>query len=440
MNIAELKNDKIEYQVKVTVLAQDVDQQIESELVKIAKTARIDGFRVGKVPVSLLKRRYSSSLRADVAGEKIDTAIKDIIRDKNLNVAFDPVLSELVNEAGKDLEFTLKFELLPTITLPDFKKISLEKPVLEVSEKEIDEYLEQMANSTRVYDKEVKTKAKKYNQVTIDAEGYIDGKFFEGSKLVGAKLALGSGTFIPGFEDQLIGSKAGDDVVVKVVFPEDYYVEDLAGKPAEFKVKVLAVREGAEQKIDDEFAKKFKHENIAAFRENIAEDMRSVYQGTVHTFMKMKLFNKLEEMLDFDIPDSLLNREKATLKSQEDHLDEDLEINAMTEHEKEQYFTGLATRRVRIGLMLAEYVRQKGLKITPDDLRNSLMAIARNYPGQEQQVIAYYQKNPNAIESLKGPILEEKGVDAIFAQEVVLIEKSYTKDKLEELLKSEIQD
>ena len=440
MIISELKKDKTEFHAKVTISIHDISQQIDTELANVAKTAKMDGFRVGKVPLTVLRKKYVPTIRNGIARDKIDAATKQIIKDNKLNIAFDPAIDDFKNEDDQDIEFVLKFELLPVITLPDFKKISIEKPVLDVSKKDIDEQLDRILSFSKSYDKETKSKAKSGDQVTIDAIGYVNGEAFDGGKLNAHKLVLGSKSFIPGFEDQLIGSNAGDDVSVKVDFPKDYHSKDLAGKPSEFKVKVLAVHQESTQKIDDEFAKKFKCENVEQLREQISKNISSNYDDSILVLMKMKLFDKLEELLKFEIPASLLGREKEILKGQSSKLGDDAEIKSMSDKEKAKYFDDLAARRVRIGLMLAEYVKQKDLSITEEDLRQALIEQAKNYPGQEQMVIEFYQKNKNALENLKGPILESKGVKAIFANEVVIKEKSYSTDKLEKLLENELRD
>ena len=440
MIISELKKDKTEFHVKVIISVQEISEQIEVELASIAKTAKMDGFRVGKVPLSVLRKKYVPTLRSNIARDKIDAAIKKVVKDNNLNIAFDPAIEDFKNEDNQDIEFVLKFELLPLVTLPDFKKISIEKPVLEVSKKDIDENLDKILSFSKSYDKETKSKAKAGDQVTIDAIGYVDEKAFEGGKLNSHKLVLGSKSFIPGFEDQLIGSKAGDDVSVNVDFPKDYHSKDLAGKASEFKVKVLAVHQGNVPKIDDEFAKKFKCDNVEQLREQITANIRSNYDESILVLMKMKLFDKLEDLLKFDIPASLLKREKEILKGQSPQLADDAELKNMSEKEKDKYFDELAARRVRIGLMLAEYVKQKGLNITDEDVRHAIIEHAKNYPGQEQMVIEFYKKNNNALENLKGPILETKGVKAIFDNEIVIKEKSYTSEKLEKLLENELRD
>jgi trigger factor len=455
MKIEELKNDKTEYSAKVIFANKDINSLIEKELTTIAKTAKMDGFRVGKVPTTVLKKRYAASIRADVIGKKINEAADNIIKKNNLNIALDPVIDNLVNEEGKDLEFTLKCELLPEIKLPDFKKISIEKAKLEVSEKDVKEQLERLASFSKTYAEESKTKAKDGDQVTIDAVGYVDGKAFEGGKLTAHKLVLGSKAFIPGFEDQLIGSKAGDDVTVKVDFPKEYHAKDLAGKPSEFKVQVKAVHKASSVKIDDEFAKKFHAKSVDELKEQIKKNIASGYESAIHTMMKMHLFNKLEDILKFDVPESLLKHELDALERQTagaDH-EHDHDCNDDCDHDhgakskkkkssksENDELKKIASRRVKIGLMLAEYVKQNKIQIQEDDVRQAIFAQARNYPGQEREVIEFYQKNRDALDSLKGPIIEEKAVKAIFDKEITLTEKTYPKDKLEALLDKEIQD
>ena len=438
MNIAELKNDKTEFHAKVTIPVNSITGEIDQELKGIAKTAKMDGFRVGKVPTHILKKKYASSIRADIVRKKINSTIDELIKKNNLNIAMDPAIEDLENEDDKDLAFTLKFELLPEIKLPEFKKIAIEKPVMKVSEKDINEQINRIAEFSKTYEKESKGKAVSGDQLTIDAVGYVDGKAFEGGKLEGHKLVLGSNTFIPGFEDQLIGSKVGDDVKVKVTFPEEYHAENLAGKPSEFKVQVKAVHKAITPKIDDEFAKKFKCDTLEKLKEQIKENLSTSYQEPIHILMKMNLFDQLENMLKFEVPKSLIEREISILEKQSDQFAE-LDLNKKSDKEKAKYFEKLAARRVRIGLVLAEYVKQKNIKITEDDVRQAIIAQARNYPGQEKQVIEFYQKDRQALEALKGPILEEKGVKEIFDNEIIINEKSYSKDKLEELLEKEVK-
>ncbi|WPX98645.1 Trigger factor [Candidatus Megaera polyxenophila] len=439
MNITEIKNDKTDLHLKVNIPSKEISAEIEKELARLSKDAKIDGFRVGKVPTSFLKKKYGDSLRAEAVKNKIVKAIGDITKDRNLRVLMEPEIEDIIDEESKDLEFTLKYQLFPEITIPDFKNIAIEKPVLELKDKDIDEQLEKLVSTSKEYKKINTSKAKKGDQVTIDAIGYVDGKAFAGGKLTAHKLVLGSGVFIPGFEDQLIGAKTGDDISVKVDFPKDYHEKTLAGKPSEFKVKILEVHSESEVKLDDEFAQKFKFENLGKLREQIAKNMQEVYEEPIKTMMKMALFDKLENMLKFDVPKTLLDKEIKILEKQAAEV-EDKELEEKSSKDKETYFAKLALRRVKLGLMLAEYVKIHKLEIEKTDIQKAIMDQAKNFPGRENEIIDFYLKHPKALESLKGPVLEDKAVKTIFEKEVKLLEKSYSKDKLEKLLAKNAND
>jgi trigger factor len=438
MKIEELKSSNVEFHAKVTLTADKISSEVNKELQRIAKTAKMDGFRIGKVPSHILKKKYADSVRIEAIRRSMNSAIDEIIKKNNFNIAKDPTIEDVKNEEGEDIEFTLKMELLPEISLPELKEISIEKPVLDVSEKDIDEALEKIVQFSTLFDEESKGEAAKGDQVTIDAIGYVDGKAFDGGKLNDHRLVLGSKIFIPGFEDQLIGSKSGEDVIVNVTFPEDYHAKDLASKLSEFKVKVKAVHKPRTPKIDEEFAKKFKCDTVEELRDLIKLNISKDYEENINLLMKMSLFDKLEEILTFDVPSSLIEREIGLLRKQSDQII-DTEMKKKSEEEKSEYFKKLALRRVRIGLALAEYIKDKNVSITESDIRDSVIAQAKNYPGQEKQVIDFYRKDKNALEGLKGPILEEKGVNALFDNEVTIEEKVYTKSQLDELIDRKIR-
>ena len=437
MNITELSKDKSSYKAQVVVPHNKLEEEISKNLAEIAKTAKMDGFRVGKVPSHILNKKYAASVRADVVKQQLDEAIRKIISDNKLNIAVAPEINDLKNEPGKDLEFNLDFELMPEIKMPDFKKISIEKPSLIVDDKDIDERLKKIAEYSKNYDKESKAAAKKGDQVTIDAVGYVDSVAFEGGKLEAHKLVLGSGAFIPGFEDQLIGKKSGEEFVVNVNFPEEYHAKNLAGKASEFKGKVLKVHTPSENKINDEFAKKLKCDNLEDLKNKIKADVISSYDGSINLFMKMALFDQLEKLIDFQPPKKLLEQEFKALNDQKSQLLEDENIKSMSEKDQEAYFNKIAFRRVAVGLLLAEYIKKHSLSVTEEDVRQEIFNQARKYPGQEKEVFDFYQKNPKAVEGVTGPILEEKAVKNIFDKEIAINPKSYSKSDLEKLLESQ---
>lgn len=435
MNITEISSDKNTYYAQITIPSTHIEEKINQKLANISKTAKMDGFRVGKVPFSVIEKKYRVSARGEIIQKVVDSAIQQVIHDKKLNVLLDPQIDDFKAEDKQDIEFKAKFELMPEIILPNLSAISVEKPVLKVSKKDIDEKLEKIAEYSQTFEKEKKGAAAKGDQVTLDAVGYVEGVAFDGGKLNAHKLILGSKTFIDNFEDQLIGSKVDDDVLVKVTFPENYSAKNLAGKPAEFQVKILAIHSPTKTKIDDEFAQKLKFKTLEELRARIEEEIKREYEEPVRVVMKMRLFDQLEKLISFESPKTLLEKELNVLQSQKEYLmSDDEKLKNMSEKELTAYFTKIATRRVNIGLLLAEYVRAKDLNITEEDLRNVILQQARQYPGQEMQIIEYYQKNKDAVANIKGPALEEKAVRNIFDKEIKLVEKSYNREDLEEFL------
>ena len=363
MQVTELKKDNLEFHAKITIPKAKIDDAISKELLNLAKKVKIAGFRSGKVPMSIVTTKYKASVRNETISSEVNHAIDHIIKDNKLNIVGEPKIKEFKSEEDSDIEFNLEIELMPEISLPEFKKIIVEKTILKLEESDINSQLDKLASNTKDFKEEVKDKAALGDQVTLDAIGYVDGVAFNGGKLENHKLVLGSKSFIDTFEEQLVGHKAGDDVSVNVTFPEMYHSKDLAGKKSEFKVKIVAIHKAENAKIDDEFAKKFKFDNLAALREQMSKNMSSSFADSINTMMKMRLFDQLEKELNFDIPSSMLEREHQVLESQANQAGElDDSLKNMTKEEMSLYFKKIALRRVKIGLMLAEYVKIKGLK------------------------------------------------------------------------------
>ncbi|MFP3018406.1 MAG: trigger factor [Candidatus Tisiphia sp.] len=439
MQVTELKNEGLDFEVKVVLPSSKIANEVQKELASLAKKVKLDGFRVGKVPISIVNKKYKQSVRSDVVNYEINHAVQHVIKDHKLKTVGDPQLENLRNEENEDIEFTLKFELLPDIELPDFKKVKITHPKLVIKEDDVNKQIDKLASISKIYNKESKGKVKKGQEVTIDAMGYVNNEAFEGGKVTDYKLVIGSGTFIEGFEDQLIGSKTGDEVEVNVKFPDDYHMEQVAGQPAKFIVQVKAVYSADEVVVDDEFAKKFNCETLEELCDNISKSIENEYSEPIRTLMKMSLFDQLEKLLMFNVPKSLIDQEISILKSQteESNSDSDSIFKDKSEAEISEYYNKLVLRRVRIGLMLSEYMKIKNLHIEQKDLVSAIMTQARKFPGQETAIFDFYKKNPNALERLKGPLLEEKTVQHIFDNEVILEEKNYTKEKLEEFLAQE---
>ncbi|MDF2965548.1 MAG: tig [Rickettsiaceae bacterium] len=439
MQVNIIKNEGLDRHYRVVVNAQEIKNKISASLNDIAKTYKMPGFRPGKVPIDLIKQKHGQALHLEVIEKQINETISQIVKENKLELATSPKLEDVKQEVGEDLEFTLQFELIPEVTLPDFKKIKIEKLTPAVTEKDIDEQLVKLTERFKEFKKaSSKTKAKKGDQLLISFEGFIDGVAFQGGKAEDYALELGSGSFIEGFEDQLIGSKEGDEKTVKVKFPENYGSKEFAGKDAEFVVIVKEVRQAEIPEVNEDFLKKLNVESIDKLRSRLEEEVKKEYEESIRTIMKVKLFDELEDKLTFPAPGSLVEREFKILWNQLQEIKEfDETVKKKDEKQLENYYKKVATRRVKIGLMLAEFAKHKDIKITNEDLTNAIYQQARAFPGNPKVVFDYYQKNPKALESLTGPILEDKAVTQIFENEVELKVKEYKLSALDKIIDEE---
>jgi trigger factor len=438
MQITVLKSEGLDFHAKVSTPLSEINDEIKKELVDLTKKVKLAGFRAGKVPASIIQRRYGQSVRQDVIENKISHNINHIIKEHKLSIVGSPKIEDLQNDSEKDLEFVLKLELLPEITIPDLTKILIDRPILVIDAKDADEQINKLAEMTKGYTKESVDKINVGDEVTIDAIGYVNGKIVEETRLNDHKLVIGSGVFIEGFEPQLVGSKTGDEVEVNITFPEDYHAKSLAGAPTRFVVQIKAVHIPEPPEINDEFAKKFHADSLEALRDHFTKTIEAQAEEAIATVMRMNLFDQLEKLLTFNVPESLLIQENNLLKSEREKSDsDDMLLEDKSPEEIKAYYNKLALRRVRVGLMLAEYIKIKSLRLEMDDLKRAVILQAKNFPGQESAIFDFYNKNPKAIERLKGPALEEKAVQHIFDNEVKLVEKKYNKDELEKFLEAE---
>ncbi len=437
------KNEGLEREFKIKVTAKEIAASIDKELGNLSRKLKVPGFRPGKVPATLVKQRYGASVRSDVINDEIRRKVQSVITDNKIRTISGPSIEDLKAEEGKDLEFTIKMEIFPEIPMPEFKKINLEKPQVTVAAKDVDDYLKKLAKDNVIFPKASKSKAEKGDEVTIDFVGTVDSVAFEGGSMNGHKLVLGSGTFIPGFEDQLIGAKADDDIVVKVKFPETYHAKELAGKKAEFKTKLHEVRKPEISEVDEEFAKRFGLENLEAFKKRVHDMLSTSFDDDILTIMKMRLFDDLEGSLSFDVPATMFDREFEMIKSQagnaaEEEKDDKKAVKKKPDSKKdEETYRRIALRRVRIGLLLADYAEKNRIKLESSDLQAAIMKQARMFPGQERVIFDYFTKNEKALESLKGPALEEKAVKSILGKEVTIKAKEYSIKEIEKMLKEE---
>jgi trigger factor len=436
MNATEIKNEGLELHYKVVLPVANINSAVSVKLSGLAKTLKLPGFRPGKVPMKIVEQKYKSAAVNEVVQDEIESNVNNLIKLKNIKLASQAQIDDVKFEEGKDIEFKVILEKMPEIKDYDFSKIKLEKPVAKIEDKDIDERISQLAEGRANYKKSAKTsKAAKNDKVMINFEGFVDGVAFAGGKGENYGLVLGSNSFIPGFEDQLIGSKEGDKVTVKVKFPEDYRAKDLAGKDSEFKVDVLEVHKPEKVEINDELAKDLGAKDLTDLKSKMKDMLENAFKEPSFTHQKMKLFDEFEKMLDFDVPSSLASREEEGLLSQlKAHKDEDPDLKKKSEKELAEYAKRVSLRRVRIGLMLADYADKNSIKLNPEDYKAAIMNQARSFPGSEQQIIDYYQNNKKALQSLAGPILEDKSVAHILDTKVKVTVKEYSIDKFNKLM------
>lgn len=444
MKIEKKKDESLEKHFKVTIPAKELDKDIDAEIVKISKTIKMPGFRVGKVPTKLISQKYGEAVRGDVVEKKVKEAITKIIEDNKLNPSSQPALEDLQSGIGKDMTFILKVEVLPEFAHPDLKKIKLERPIIKLEKKDVEDYIKNIATSSPDYSKESKTKSVKGDQVTIDFVGSVAGKEFDGGSAKGHKLVLGSGQFIPGFEDQLTGAKAGDVVDVKVTFPKDYHAKELAGKEALFKTTVHKVLKEEKAKVDDKLAKRFGFEDLEALQKDAEFKLKNSENDQVQELMKLKLFDHLEKLLKFDVPNSMLDAELEGIKKQMKNMPDETEgkkddKKKSDSKKDEETYKKIALRRVRIGIYIADFAKKNNISVENRDLNQAVMKQAQMFPGSENAIIDFYTKNRQALEGLKGQVLEEKTVAHILNSQVEAKDKEYKLKDLQALIKKEME-
>ena len=415
MQVTETKNEGLSREYAITIAADDFESTVTNRLEELAKTVSLPGFRKGKVPVSLLRKKYGSNVMGEALEKAVNDATSKVMTDNDLRPAMQPKVEIVKFEEGQDIECTMAVDVMPQIDLGDFSKISIERPVVDVDEGEVDKTLERMAEAYKTAEPIKKArKTKSGDVVVIDFVGSVDGEEFPGGKAEDYSLELGSGSFIPGFEDQLVGANAGDDVEVKVTFPEEYGAKELAGKDAVFATKVKEIKESKPSAIDDELAKKAGMEDLEALKNAIREQQNQGFGEISRQKAKRALLDALDEAYDYELPAGLIEAEYDSIeKAFQQAKDSGQEVEEMTDEEREADFRDIARRRVKLGLLFAEVGRNNEIQVGQDDLQKAILKEAQNYPGQEQMVFKYYQENPEAMQQLQGPVYEEKVVDYI---------------------------
>ena len=437
MKVTELKAEGLNKSYKVVADNNDVAKEYDIRLANVAKRAKIQGFRAGKAPLSMIKKKYHNEVMGEVMDEMIRKGTNEAISANKLRPVNQPAVKVLSFDEGKDLEFEVNMEVLPEIKLGDFSKISLEKLTADVPAEEVDKAVSYLAKARKQTVKVDGKKAAKGDTVMIDFVGSVDGVEFNGGKGEDYPLELGSNSFIPGFEDQLIGADAGSNVDVKVKFPDNYHAKDLAGKDAVFAVKVREVREPKEVEINDELAKAMGAESLDKLKETLSSRIKADYDNASRMKLKRQLLDVLDKEYSFAVPNSLVDAEYNSIVQQYEQAKKAGRLDEEEKSKKEadllKEYKDIAVRRVKLGLLLSEVGQDAKVTIKPEDINAAIMSEARRYPGQEQLVLDYYLKNKNAVEALKAPIFEEKIIDHILS----LAKLNEKKVSVEELYKAD---
>lgn len=423
MQITETATENLRREFKIVIGAKDLDERLTGKLTEIQPQVHLKGFRPGKAPVSFLKKTYGKSMMNEIIESAVQESVQKTMTDNALKPAFPPspdLVSDIaqVVEGKADLEFNLKIDLMPEIELIDPATLKAEKLVAAVSDDEVQDALKNLAGQVRTYsDKPEGEAAALDDQVVIDFVGSVDGEEFEGGKAEGFNLTLGSGQLIPGFEEQLIGAKAGDTRDVNVTFPEDYGAENLAGKAALFKVTVQGVKAPDEVAIDDELAKKVGLDSLANLKDRVRDQLKKDYSQASRMHLKRRILDALDAAHKFDLPPTMVENEFNAIWNQvQEELQREgksAEDEGKSEDELKTEYREIAERRVKLGLVLARLGEQNGIQVANEDLNRAIMEQARRFPGQEQQVFQYYSQNPQAQAEIRAPLFEEKVVDFI---------------------------
>ncbi len=445
MRIDEISNKGLKREYKIVISAGDIDKKLDSHLEGLKDQIRLPGFRPGKAPTSLIKKLHGKSMMGKVLEEMVNESTQKVFEEKKIKPALQPNVEVLKFEEDSDLEYRMEVEVLPEIKVPDFSKIKLERLVATPSAKEVDEAVAKLAAQQKRFEAAPKShKAALGEVVLLDFAGQIDGVAFDGGTGEGHQLELGSGQFIPGFEDQLVGVKAGDERDVNVTFPADYTSADLAGKEAVFKVKVHEVQLAAETKVDDDFAKTLGLDDLAKLKETIGTQLTQELEGISRTILKRALLDDLAERCKFEVPESMIDIEFKQIWAQikQDMIQageataEALEgLDGPKDPAEHKDFMDIAERRVRLGLLLSEAGQAKGVTLAADEVNRKVMQEAQRYPGQEKEVLDFYTKNDQAMAQLRAPLYEEK-VCAAILEDATVKEKKVTRAQLEQTIEA----
>ncbi|WP_432767655.1 MAG: trigger factor [Sphingopyxis sp.] len=442
MKTVETLNEGLKREYRVTITAKDIDARVDDEVKSIAPTVRMPGFRPGKVPPNLIRKMHGAALSADALNKAIDAGVRDLMTKEKLRPALQPAVSLDENyESGKDAEVTVALEVLPDIAAPSIEGLKLERLTVPADDKAVMAKIEEFAAQMKRFEDAPKSKkAATGDQLIIDFAGSVDGTPFDGGTGEDMAVEIGSGQLIPGFEDQLVGAKVGDEKTVKVTFPADYPVADLKGANAEFAVTVKEVKVPAEAKIDDEFAKSLGLESLDKLKELMKDQVEQELNGLTRTYMKRKLLDQLAASHDFDVPPTMVEAEFAQIwqqLEQEVAREDDVEAaKAELESDREDY-RAIAVRRVRLGLLLSEIGQAHGVQVSNQEMQRLIAQAAQQYrPEDRQRFVEYVQQDALAAAQLRAPLYEDKVVDFLF-EKAEISDRETTREELEAAIEAD---
>jgi len=441
MQVTETLSEGLKHEFKISVPASDLDAKADAKLVDLKDKVRLNGFRPGKVPVAHLKKVYGRSVMAETIDQTIRDTNTQIFSERGYRLATEPKITMPTEQkdvdellSGKtDLTYTVAIEVVPAIQLADFKAFEVEKPVADVSDTDVDEAIKRIADSNRSYAAKAEgAKAESGDRVTINFKGTINGEAFEGGAGEGIQVVIGSNTFIPGFEEQLIGIGAGESRTLKVSFPKNYMSEKLAGQPAEFATTATLIEAPQDATIDDEFAKSLGMESLDKLKQAARERLAAEYATATRQRVKRALLDRLDEAHRFEAPPSLVDEEFNlmwnSVKAEMDSAGKTFADEDTTEEAAKEEYRKIADRRVRLGLVLSEIGEKNKITVTDDEVGRAVIERARSMPGREKEVWDFYRNNANALAQLRAPIYEDKVVDFILELANVTEKKVSRKD------------
>ncbi len=438
MEVVEKNVDGLSREFTVKVSAAELDEKLVKRLEELKGQVHLKGFRPGKAPVSFLKKMYGKGVMGELLQETMTEANKKALEDNKLQPAMPPRpdleddLVEKVIEGKADLEYSLKVEVLPEIELTDVKALELTRKIAEAPQEDVDEALQNIAGENKTYKPRGKTaKAKDGDRLVIDFVGKVDGEEFDGGKAEDSQLVLGSNSFIPGFEEQLVGVKTGEEKTIEVTFPEDYGAKHLAGKAATFDVTVKEVQAPQEAKIDDDLAKNLGFDDLEALTKRVRETLENQLSGQTRMHLKREILDKLDETHSFELPKGMVEAEFEQIWQQVQSAELDDEDKDKSEEELKEEYSKIAERRVRLGLVLAEIGKENDITVSQEQLQAALQQQAMQYQMPVEQLAKIYNENPSAMAQLRAPLFEDMVVDFII-ENAKVTDKKISKEELME--------